>query len=43
MRTDRMRSATAAVSYRPSQSFVLSMSAQREARPLFLQFFPLIT
>jgi len=38
-----MRSATAAVSYRPSQSFVLSMSAQREARPLFLQFFPLIT
>src|SRR6266487_337522 len=42
-RTDRMRSATAAVSYRPAQSFVLSMSAQREARPLFLQFFPLIT
>jgi len=40
---DRVRSATAAVSYRPAHSFVLPMSAQREARPLFLQFFPLIT
>src|SRR6266853_1626359 len=42
-RTDRVRSATAAVSYRPAHSFVLPMSAEREARPLFLQFFPLIT
>jgi exopolysaccharide biosynthesis operon protein EpsL len=31
-RTDRVRSATATVSYRPARTFTLQMSAQREAR-----------
>ncbi len=31
-RTDRVRSATATVSYRPARTFTLQLSAQREAR-----------